>query len=260
MSAGSEPLEVQRRGTVGHAHRERHGWEVELTAGTGRLDVTACGALLDALVEEIAARGGGRVTWRVPVATPEHHRAASTAGFDGTRRIVQMRRPLPAPWTSTIDVRTFRPGVDDDEWLRVNNAAFDWHPEQGGWDRDALHERTRSDWFDPTGFLLHPADGPLDGFCWTKVHHELDPPAGEIFVIGVHPDAAGRGLGRELVLAGLDHLTARGLTSVLLYTEADNAPARALYDRLGFTVHHEVTVFARTVDSDVSASGTRAHQ
>jgi mycothiol synthase len=249
MPSVHAPLTVDHDGAFGTARREPHGWEVELHAGSGRLDVATGRALLARLVELVADHGGGPTTWRVPVATPEHHRIAEGAGFDGSRRIVQMRRSLPAPWHATIEVRAFRPGVDDDEWLRVNNAAFGWHPEQGGWDRDRLAERLASGWFDPAGFLLHPVDGPLDGFCWTKVHDELDPPAGEIYVIAVDPAAAGRGLGRELVLAGLDHLAGRGLDTVMLYTEADNVPARALYERLGFTVHHEVTVFGRTVAS-----------
>jgi mycothiol synthase len=222
-----------------------------LHAGTGRLDVAAAHELLAALDRSLADHGGGIARWRVPQATPEHRRVARSAGYDGSRRLVQMRRDLPLPWRSAIATRPFRPGVDDDDWLRVNNAAFAWHPEQGGWDRAELHERIAEPWFDPDGFLLHPVDGPVDGFCWTKVHGELDPPVGEIFVIAVDPSASGRGLGRELVLAGLDHLADQGLGDAMLYTEADNQAARALYDRLGFSVHHEVTVFERAIDSRV---------
>ena len=29
---------------------------------------------------------------------------------------------------------------DDEQWVRVNNEAFSWHPEQGGWDVDKLRE------------------------------------------------------------------------------------------------------------------------
>ena len=52
----------------------------------------------------------------------------------------------------------------------------------------------------------------------------------------------GLGLGRALTLAGLDHLAGRASRVGMLYVEADNDAARALYDELGFTVHERPPV------------------
>lgn len=249
-----DAVRVEHQGARGTARRERHGWEVELAAGSGRLDLAAASALLGALVEAIGAEGGGPVRWRVPSPTAEHGRAARTAGFDGSRTLVQLRRPLPTPPPEPpIEVRPFAPGLDETEWLRVNNAAFSWHPEQGGWTIDDLQRRLDEPWFDAAGFLLHPrhpGEGPgaaIDAFCWTKVHREIEPPLGEIFVIAVDPEHAVRGLGRRIVLAGLAHLHGAGIDEAMLYTESDNVAARRLYDALDFDVHHEVRVFERQV-------------
>lgn len=238
---------VEHQGARGRAVDAGRGFEAELTAGTGRLDVAVGTALLSALVAEVAAAGGGVLRWRVPSPTAEHERIAAGAGLARVRELWQMRRPLPVPATTDLPTRPFRPGVDDDAWLELNDRAFAWHPDQGGWTHADLAARLAEPWFDPDGFLLHEVDGRLVGFCWTKEHREVDPPLGEIFVIGVDPDVHGRGLGRALVVAGLDHLHRRGMPVGMLYTEHDNAAAVRLYDHLEFRTHHVVRVYERAV-------------
>ena len=170
-------------------------------------------------------------------------------GLTRRRTLVQLRRPLPLDAESRRGIadaptRSFRVGADEDDWLEVNNAAFDWHPEQGGWDRSRLASALAEDWVDLDGFLVHEGGGGrLDGFCWTKVHavDHADPdgghPLGEIWVIATHPRARGSGLGPALVAAGLDHLRREGLDAAMLYTEQDNVAARRMYERMGFEVH-----------------------
>ncbi|HEU4361662.1 MAG TPA: mycothiol synthase, partial [Mycobacterium sp.] len=180
---------------------------------------------------------------------------ASALGLVAVRELLQMRRSLSDPPVPSIppgvQIRSYA-GVDDDaELLRVNNAAFAWHPEQSGWTAADLADRRREPWFDPQGLFLAfgtaDADaGRLLGFHWTKVHLE-EPGLGEVYIVGVDPAAQGRGLGQVLTAVGVAAL-ARGLAAaehptVLLYVESDNTAAVRTYQQLGFTVHSVDTAY-----------------
>ncbi len=191
-------------------------------------------------LDEARAAGGGHLHLWVFRPTPTHDEIARALGLTRGRHLYQMRCPLPHPeaprWPDDMEVRSFEPGRDEGAWLDVNNRAFRRHPEQGAWDMETLKRRMSESWFDPRGFLLAFQSGKLAGFCWTKVH--ADEHMGEIYVIGVDPEWEGRGLGRALVLAGMDWLAEAGLPTVMLYVDAANEPAVKLYEKLGYTVHH----------------------
>jgi mycothiol synthase len=138
--------------------------------------------------------------------------------------------------------------------LKVNNRAFAGHGEQGGWTIETFSQRRQESWFDPEGFRVVDAvddDGVvrMAGFCWTKVHPATDgdEELGEIYVIAVDPDFHGRGFGAQLTLAGLDHLADHGISTGMLYVDADNTPAVTLYERLGFTIHSTNTAFVADI-------------
>src|SRR5689334_21375798 len=195
-----------------------------------------------ALTGELAVAAGGHVLrlWAhgdLPAAAA----LARTAGFERFRALWQMRRSLSEPLTQPLEgpalpagraLRTFVPGQDEDEWLKLNGRAFAKHPEQGGWTRHDLDLREREPWFDPAGFFIAERDGRMTGFHWTKVHN---PALGEVYVVGVDPDEQGSGLGRALTLAGLRHLRDLGVDQAMLYVDEDNVPAIRMYEGLGFT-------------------------
>jgi mycothiol synthase len=166
---------------------------------------------------------------------------AQVLGLTLFRELRQMRRPLtdldlPEPkLPEGVTVRTFVPGQDDAAWLAVNAEAFAHHPEQGALTQRDLDDRKAEPWFQPRGFFLAEREGRLAGFHWTKVHAEEQ--LGEVYVLGVRPGAQGGGLGRALTLIGLRHLAAEGLPTAMLYVDADNKAAVAVYERLGFSTY-----------------------
>ncbi|WP_406469413.1 mycothiol synthase [Streptomyces hirsutus] len=174
---------------------------------------------------------------------------AQVLGLTLFRELRQMRRPLtdldlPDPvLPEGVTVRSFVPGRDDAAWLALNASAFAHHPEQGSLTQRDLDDRKAEPWFDPKGFFLAERDGRLVGFHWTKVHRTEN--LGEVYVLGVSPQAQGGGLGKSLTTIGLRHLAGQGLPTVMLYVDADNKAAVAVYERLGFLTH-ETDLMYRT--------------
>ncbi len=227
---------------------ESGGGEAQIVVREGRSE----GEINSTLAEAVA-----RVDPAAPVqlwireVSGDDDAAARRHGFEPYRDLWQLRCKLPAE-PSGIETRPFTP-ADIDEFVAVNNLAFHWHPEQGGLRSDDVRERMSEPWFDADGFRLHHRGGRLAGFCWTKVHAAHTPRLGEIYVIAVAPDFAGRGLGRQMTLAGLDWLSGRGLTVGMLYVESDNHPANAVYRRIGFEHHHTDRAYRRAARAELSA-------
>ncbi|HVV77329.1 MAG TPA: mycothiol synthase [Mycobacteriales bacterium] len=229
---------------LGYAHLDTGSEPVaELLVGDGG-DVTN---LLDAVSR--AADSSLRI-WTRGDNAPLNE-ALPRLGFTTARTLLQMRCPLGSTgstvpkWPDGVAVRTFRVDLDEEAWLAVNNSAFAAHPEQAGWTLDDIRAREDESWFDPAGFFLAEADNRIVGFHWTKVHEKPGGDLGEVYVIGVDPSMQGRGLGEALLLHGLAHLRDRRLATVLLYVEADNRGAIALYERHGFTRWDADRLFTR---------------
>jgi mycothiol synthase len=223
---------------------------VEEPDGTGVLEIAVHPSyrnqgVADRLVGELRDTRGfaGLKAW----SHGNHEAAADLAaryGFGPVRELWKMRLTSAAaelpdvPLPDGVALRAFAPGRDEDAWLAANKAAFAHHEEQGNMTRADLDARMAEPWFDPAGFLLAvDASDRILGFHWTKVHprHGDHPAIGEVYVVGVTPEAQGTGLGKALTVAGIRHLQHLGLHAVMLYVDADNIPAVSLYRRLGFT-------------------------
>jgi ribosomal protein S18 acetylase RimI-like enzyme len=57
---------------------------------------------------------------------------------------------------------------------------------------------------------------------------------GELYLLFVHPEYAGRGVGRALLVAAHDVLRAAGCREAFLYTHEENKRALAVYEAAGY--------------------------
>jgi ribosomal protein S18 acetylase RimI-like enzyme len=239
---GREALDETRRRTVVHGWRGEHwllreGLELvqyALVQGQSHATLEMCGGGFDETLLGHVLEMHEVVDWWT---------RDSDGSLDNVVRTLQLLHinlPVPqVPVPQGATLRTFIPGFDEVAWLAQNNAAFADHPEQGAWLLDDLEARIHEPWFDPSGFLILDIDDQIAASCWTKVH-ELHPDRfGEIYVISVNPTYQGQGLGRVMLSQGLASLRSRGVHRAVLFVDADNVSAQALYRNFGFTLERE---------------------
>lgn len=248
-------------------HRQLVAWVDKKPCGVAGLDGSTAelfiapdfrGQGYGALLYDAAAETPNLQAWahgNLPAAQALAH----SRGLQVTRKLVVMgiggeelaavARPEDVPLTAlnySESVAKWGQEFVEEQWLKANNEAFSWHPEQGGWDIDRLHRGMEADWFDPADllFLWDTAGDPvLAGFHWTKWHAEEAPGFGEVYVVGLAADYRGKKLGGPLLQIGLRRMVEKGAQRVILYVEADNDPALKAYERLGFKVDEEHVVW-----------------
>jgi mycothiol synthase len=121
------------------------------------------------------------------------------------------------------DVR-FREAIADDlpELARIDREAFPDHPMPA----ELIERRLDEEWT-----IVAERGGQIAGFCR---HTMAAPDAGWISVLAVGAAHRGVGLGAALTTRGAKRLFAEGAREAGLTTDGDNAPAIALYRKLGF--------------------------
>jgi ribosomal protein S18 acetylase RimI-like enzyme len=82
----------------------------------------------------------------------------------------------------------------------------------------------------PPNTLLVAVEQPGNVIGFAAVH----PPENEMFLLFVHPEHAGRGVGRALLNAAHEALRAAGCREAILYTHEQNKRAIAVYEAAGY--------------------------
>jgi ribosomal protein S18 acetylase RimI-like enzyme len=92
-------------------------------------------------------------------------------------------------------------------------------------------------------FITAP-DGEVAAFCyvWTDELNKM----GYFEPVGVHPNYQRRGLGKSLLLEGLNRLKVEGMTEASVCAESDSPAAIGLYESVGFQKVKRLLTFRKT--------------
>jgi ribosomal protein S18 acetylase RimI-like enzyme len=167
----------------------------------------------------------------------DHRALLRQAGFQqqpwrDLRLMCPLVEPLPAPQFPPDFV--LRQGITPPEWdqyQELHRAVF-----EGG-------EMTFDDHQPPTyqpdlDLLAVGPDGTFAAFCCCHLHQvadeSLEYAVGEIGVFGTRPAQRKQGLGRALLLAGMQRIKERGGRAAFLGTEQTNSAAFSLFTTVGF--------------------------
>jgi len=99
--------------------------------------------------------------------------------------------------------------------------------------------------------ILFEERSEVVGYCWPVVDRGRDSATGKsrgrIYMLGVHPEHRGRGLGRKLLLAGMRQLKGKGLEIVEITVDSQNVVAVGLYRSLGFEVVEDTLWYEKVI-------------
>lgn len=133
---------------------------------------------------------------------------------------------------TTLTIEAFRPLFEHHLPAQLDPTVFTH--DHGQWQDDYRQEVPALLDPDKDRFVtLAEIDGTIAGYAGWNI---TDGDSGQLDHVAVHPSMHRRGVGSAVCRAALDELAARGVTVVHVGTGGDDfhAPARALYESLGF--------------------------
>jgi mycothiol synthase len=98
--------------------------------------------------------------------------------------------------------------------------------------------------------ILAKENDDIIGYCWlvTSSNGDSIMGKGRIYMLGVRPNRRGKGLGRKLILAGLQHLKDVRSEIVEITVDRQNIAALDLYRSIGFQPTEDIVWYEKIID------------
>jgi mycothiol synthase len=207
---------------------------------------------------EAQLRQRGRVLLRVAARHDEAERQAliERHGFAPVRYFLRMRRPLaePIPAPEFPQGYTLRAGNHDPQaWADMYNESFvdhyNFHPHDAAW---VSHWQNEPGNRPELSLVAVAPDGTLAAFAWCSIYAEMNERTGRrdgsIGVLGTRRGHRRIGLGRAMLLAGMQRLRDAGMEHATLGVDASSPTgANKLYESVGFETFFSRTLYSRDV-------------
>ena len=145
--------------------------------------------------------------------------------------------PRPS-WPEGYGARTFVVGQDEATSVRLENESFQHEWEYVPVKEGEIEAFVRSPSCRADGVIYAVQEGQVVGECWNWIDDEAiartREKQGDVWCLCVHPAHRQRGVGRALLLAGVQWLRQQGMASAMLYVDGANDRAKHLYEAVGF--------------------------
>jgi mycothiol synthase len=185
---------------------------------------------------------------RVHVSIPETSTKAQELfvkmGFEFNRHFLELELDLSEVHVHKIERLGPRyrhmKGDEEEKLVHIQNRSF---ADTWGFNPNTVEEiayRIGLPNCSPEDVILACDGNTVIGYCWTRTFPREDNVIrggkGRIHMLGVDPDHRNRGIGKEVILAGLSYLKSKGLETVELTVDSENEAACGLYRSAGFGI------------------------
>ncbi len=212
------------------------------------------------LIDRTIGRAGELKVKRVHVNIPQDSMSArklfTKMGFKFIRRFLEMRldfSEVHEPHMGLIGprYRHMKRG-EEDKLVHIQNRSF---ADTWGFNSNTLEEivyRINLPGCAPEDIILACDGEKVMGYCWTRIYAGGNKVTrgdkGRIYMLGVDPDHRGKGIGKEVLLAGLSYLKSKCLRTVEVTVDSKNRAARALYRSIGFQIRTRSLWYEKALD------------
>ncbi len=228
-------------------------------------------AWVEQRMREVAHERGVCVNLRASARADHKYRVSllEQHGFTSDRAFYRMTRSLAEPIPKAqfpvgFSVRHVDSDRDAEAWVAMFNESFIDH-----WNHHPLtieqfkHYRTKQDYNPELDRIAIAADGTFAAFCTGYIHQKDNQRSGRnegwIHALGSRRGFRRLGLGRAMLLSGLEQLKAIGVETALLGVDSENpSGAVRLYESVGFSKLHTSIAYSKPLVGEAGgAEGAR---